>query len=168
MAQMERAAPGITGLFGQAFDVTGEMLQGIVPADVQQQIQADTAAAALGAGVSGAPFMGSQYARNLGLTSLDLINRGMSNLLQLTPATQAAFTAEPFQIAGELPGLEALYSREVSQEQAKAATAQARAGLAAARAGYGTGSQNVSIPSGGGGGGGYFETTPKGTGAWGI
>ena len=132
IGQMETAAPGITGLFGDAFDVTGQMLAGIVPEDVQAQIQNDVAAAALGAGTYGSQFGGSQYARNLGLTSLDLINRGIGSLLQLTPAAQQAFTVQNFDIGAEIPGLEALYQSEVNREQAKAATASEQAQIAQA------------------------------------
>jgi len=132
IGQMEAASPGITALFGDAFDVTGEMLAGIIPEDVQAQIQNDVAARALGAGAAGSGFGANQYARNLGLTSLDLINRGIGSLLQLTPATQQAFTVQNFDIGAEIPGLEALYTSQVNQEQAKAATASEQAQLAQA------------------------------------
>ena len=72
--------PGFSSSIGQAGQNISSELQGQIPTDVAQQIQSSTAAQALTGGFGGSGLMGNTLARNLGLTSLDLMNQGQSSL----------------------------------------------------------------------------------------
>jgi hypothetical protein len=91
-SMLNQAFPGYQTLFNQAATNTGQLLQGQVPSDVQNQIQRFAAQQALGSGGYGAgPIApgaglggvaggtaGTIAARNLGLTSLGLQQQGTS------------------------------------------------------------------------------------------
>ena len=72
--------PGWSGAATQAGKNITSELQGQIPTDVAQQIQSSTAAQALTGGFGGSGLMGNTLAKNLGLTSLQLMNQGQSSL----------------------------------------------------------------------------------------
>ena len=83
LAQLEKILPGYgaslsagkattDALFGQA----SQLLAGEIPQDVQDQIQRSSAYTALRGGYQGSPMARALTARDLGLTSLDLMGRG--------------------------------------------------------------------------------------------
>jgi hypothetical protein len=125
----EMAQPGVTQQFGMANQQISQMLQGAMPQDVIDQIQSNVAARSLSGGVAGSGFAANQYARNLGLTSLDLIGRGLGSLLQVTPQQQALFGTETVDIEQNIPGLTDIYSSQASQAMSRAQTAQELYGL---------------------------------------
>ena len=72
--------PGWSGAATQAGKNITSELQGQIPTDVAEQIQSSTAAQALTGGFGGSGLMGNTLAKNLGLTSLQLMNQGQSSL----------------------------------------------------------------------------------------
>lgn len=75
---LEQAIPGYASLTGKVTSVIGSEVAGQIPKDVSAQVQLSDAAKALAGGYSGAGMHGNLVARDLGLTSLDLTQRGLS------------------------------------------------------------------------------------------
>jgi hypothetical protein len=79
-SQYQLNLPNYSGMLNSATTNAGQELQGQVPADVQRQLQ--TAAAergVAGGGGANSPNTNAAYLQALGLTSLDMNNRGMSD-----------------------------------------------------------------------------------------
>ncbi len=83
MGSMTKAIPQFANILKAGGETTakmlstaGEELAGIVPQDVQDQLRRSTAFTNLMAGTAGAPMGAANQARNLGLTSLDMIQKG--------------------------------------------------------------------------------------------
>lgn len=83
LGALDTAVPGFTDILKQggvdAQTLLKEALpleQGQIPADVAQQVTRSSAFQSLGAGTLGGPMGSALAARNLGLTSLDLMNQG--------------------------------------------------------------------------------------------
>lgn len=75
---METAYPGITGLKNLGTEQIGSFLRGEVPEDVRRQLQRTAAERGATTGTAGSPFNKALEARDLGLTSLNLIQGGLS------------------------------------------------------------------------------------------
>ena len=75
---METAYPGITNLKKTGTEQIQSFLRGEIPQDVSEQIQRVGAEKAAAGGVGGSPFAKAITARDLGLTSLSLIQGGLS------------------------------------------------------------------------------------------
>ena len=153
----EAAQPGITQQFATAGNQISQMLQGAVPQDVIDRLQSNVAARSLGAGVPGSGFAGSQFARTLGLTSLDMIGQGIGQLMGITPVQQGVFGVEPVDISADIPGTTDYFNQLLGQELSRSQVELALYGLDVSREGAGTGGATGGGTSGGGGGG-YFET----------
>ena len=155
----EAAMPGVSRMFETAGGQVQQMLQGQVPQDVIDRLQSNVAARALSGGVPGSGFAGSQFARTLGLTSLDMIGRGISGMLGITPVAQETFGVPLTDIQADIPGLTDIYYNQLGQELARSQTELALLGLDVSRAG-------ASAAGGvGGGGGGGTTVTYSGMGA---
>lgn len=89
--------PAFDASYAQAGQNNRSFLAGQLPDDVIRQLQQNAAEFGLNAGVSGSQLQSYQGLRNLGLTSLDLMNRGQQNLLSLTGGTPTAGTMNPAQ-----------------------------------------------------------------------
>jgi hypothetical protein len=74
---METAYPGITNLRNLGTQQIGSFLRGEIPEDVSRQLRRISAEQSAGAGTSGSPFSKALEARDLGLTSLSLIQGGL-------------------------------------------------------------------------------------------
>jgi hypothetical protein len=116
--QLEQFQPGAaqqrkqaTTQIGQAMDVISQYLKGEVPQDVKDQIMRNVAESA-GAGFNpatagqagGFQAAQGQFARNLGLTSLDIQRQGLAAIPSVQGTAQnwqqlaRAFTAEPLDV----------------------------------------------------------------------
>lgn len=91
----ETAIPGFRDILAMGGQTTKQMLSaaeselsGQIPQDVQQQIQRSTAFQSLMGGTAGSPMAGALTARDLGLTSLDLISQGANLAGQAGNAAQ--------------------------------------------------------------------------------
>lgn len=75
---METAYPGITNLRNLGTAQIGSFLRGEIPEDVSRQLRQISAEKSAGLGTAGSPFSKALEARDLGLTSLSLIQGGLS------------------------------------------------------------------------------------------
>lgn len=75
---METAYPGITNLKKTGTEQIQAFLHGEIPKDVSEQVQRIGAEKAAAGGTQGSPFAKALTARDLGLTSLSLIQGGLS------------------------------------------------------------------------------------------
>jgi hypothetical protein len=141
--QLEQFQPGAAqqrqqaqGQIGQAMDVISNYLRGEVPQDIREQIMRNVAESA-GAGFNpatagqagGFQAAQGQFARNLGLTSLDIQGRGLAAIPSIQGTAQnwqqlaRAFTAD----------VRAAEPLDVGRLQLGYGTAQAEIGLQKAR-----------------------------------
>jgi hypothetical protein len=82
---MDRSIPGFADILSAGGDLTKKMqgiaaeeLGGQIPQDVVDQLTRSTAYQNLTSGIFGGPMGAANQARNLGLTSLDMIQKGMA------------------------------------------------------------------------------------------
>lgn len=73
------AIPNYDQLVSGVSSSIGSFLKGEIPQDVSEQIQRSDAAKALGGGFGGSGMHGNLVARDLGLTSLNLVDKGISS-----------------------------------------------------------------------------------------
>lgn len=78
-AQLERALPGFKNLRDTGTGVIASELRGEIPLDVQRGIERRAAESGISMGTSGSQFSKFDAARNLGLTSLELTQRGLNS-----------------------------------------------------------------------------------------
>lgn len=76
---LSQAIPGFDQLRGNVQNTINQEIAGQLPADVQQQIQSSTAASAVAGGYAGSDLARNLTARDLGLTSLNLTQQGLSS-----------------------------------------------------------------------------------------
>jgi hypothetical protein len=137
----EKAIPGFADILSEGGADTASLLgeaapliRGELPPDVQSQVLRSSAYKNLMSG-GGGQFLGSLQARDLGLTSLDLMNKG-ANLL--TAGGNAAQRWQELAKSEMLPPSASLYSPQwfsefmARQNAAKQATQQLRFNVAAA------------------------------------
>lgn len=79
MESLEELFPGARAIIEQASGNIQSQLRGELPADVENQVRQFAAEANVGSGVGGSQFGGYRTARDLGLTSLNLQERGMTS-----------------------------------------------------------------------------------------
>lgn len=84
LGMMNRSIPGFSDILAQGGTLTktlqslsAEELAGKIPQDVVDQVTRSSAFQNLGSGLLGGPMGDANTARNLGLTSLDMINQGI-------------------------------------------------------------------------------------------
>jgi hypothetical protein len=93
---LEQSFPGFTAQRQNALGTADDFLSGNIPQDVSDQVQRSAAARSLGGGTAGSGFHRNLVARDLGLTSLGLKDKGLSWLSALrgmapTVTPQSAF-----------------------------------------------------------------------------
>lgn len=101
-SMLNQAFPGYQAMFNTAAGNAGQLLQGNVPTDVQQQIQRSAAQQSIASGGYGAGYgagagtgtTGAISARNLGLTSLQLQQQGTSQFQGLMQTASQYMTPQ--------------------------------------------------------------------------
>jgi hypothetical protein len=132
--------PGWQNMFNQMQTNTNQLLQGQVPADVQQQIQRSAAFSSLMSGAGGGAGTGGTgaiTARDLGLTSLNLQQTGFGQGQNLL-AMGRGLTPQPINPLSLLPLSDLINATEWSKSayfQANEAAFNARSAAASAGAG---------------------------------
>lgn len=86
-AALETAIPGYGKLQADRVGQVGAMVRGEIPDDVSRQVFRKGAAKSLEGGYGGTEFGRNLVARDLGLTSLDIIGRGLSGASDLVTST---------------------------------------------------------------------------------
>lgn len=77
---LEQAIPGYSSIAKTISGNIASEVSGQIPTDVQQQVENLTAGQALAGGYAGSGAHGALVARDLGLTSLDLTQQGLSSM----------------------------------------------------------------------------------------
>lgn len=88
---LQSIIPGYSGMVSSATSNIASELQGQVPNDVSAQVQDSAAAKALGGGYGGSGAHGDLVARDLGLTSLNLTQQGLSSFESWTQMSDALY-----------------------------------------------------------------------------
>lgn len=76
-SMLEGAAPGYKEMLGSLRDRTNQFLSGEIPEDVMGNVERSAAHRALSGGYGGSGMARNLVARDLGLTSLDMIGKGL-------------------------------------------------------------------------------------------
>jgi len=166
---LRQAIPDIDKIKTRASGNIASLLAGEVPDDVQSQIQNNAAAKALGGGFAGGGMHRNLVARDIGLTSLDLMNRGQSSAdrwLRTSRATTMApqmsvtsmFFTPSQRLAHETGERDREFSRNLLKSEIDAlptgmASVFQAMGTAQLGSGASTGGALGSLIGGGGGGG---------------
>ena len=79
MKQLEKALPGYGALLAKGTETIGSQLRGEIPEDVSRAISQATAERSRAGGYAGSEVGRNLTARDLGLTSLDITNRGLAS-----------------------------------------------------------------------------------------
>jgi hypothetical protein len=176
--QVGAVDPNLLGAIGQEGRNIASLAQGLIPEDVLDVIQNQTAARNIGGFGGTAPdIIRNAQGRNLGLTSLDLQRQGAERLGAQSGNIRQNLTGPLFDIAQNIPNLESLFNASTSQALANAAERERQANLEIAQEAAGIGSRggstiNQGVPSfpargpsapGFAGGGGSFVGPTRGT-----
>lgn len=97
---LEQSMPGFTSARNNALGTAEDYLAGQLPKDVQDQVQRNAAARALSGGYGGSPMHGNLVARDFGLTSLNLQDKGLSWLQALRGISPAVSPQSAFNFTG--------------------------------------------------------------------
>lgn len=84
LSMFERALPGYGQMLQKQMQTTGSMLKGQIPKDVSEMVARSAAVRALSGGYGGAGMHRNLLARDLGLTSLGLMQQGEGSLARWT------------------------------------------------------------------------------------
>lgn len=128
LAAVRRMIPNFDKIMGSV----NEQAAGGIPKDVQNVVTSNAAAKALGGGFAGSKMHGNLVARDLGLTSLDMMERGMSSAqrwLSMSPAptdVRAMFVTPTQQFAA----LEGKFQRDLLEQKILASPDPAKRGRA--------------------------------------
>jgi hypothetical protein len=91
---LNRMIPGFSDLVKKGLETSGQMMSGELPQDVQDQIMRSDAFQSMMGGFSGSSMARNLTARDLGLTSLDLIGKGGSAMQQWSKLAETSY--DPF------------------------------------------------------------------------
>ncbi len=99
LASLQAAIPGYQSMVGQTAQNIQANLEGRIPEDVQRALERATASRAVGGGFSGSQFGRNLTARDLGLTSLQLMNQGVQQSNQFLANARQNLTAPQFDVS---------------------------------------------------------------------
>lgn len=122
---LDKVMPGWKDMFGQANVNAAALLRGAIPTDVSQMVQRNAAQTALTGGFAGTAATGALTARDLGLTSLQLQQTGLSEFEQLLQTTRNYLMPQPIDPLSLLP-LNTLVSASEFQKQGELSNALAK------------------------------------------
>jgi hypothetical protein len=99
LKSLQAAVPGYQEMVGQTSANIQANLAGQIPEDVQRAIQRAGASRAVAGGVAGSQFGRNLTARDLGLTSLQLMNQGVQQSNQFLANARQNLTAPQFDVS---------------------------------------------------------------------
>lgn len=95
---LDRALPGYRGMRDEAGSKISSWLKGEIPEDISALVQNNAAARALGGGYAGSGQGRNLLARDLGLTSMDVVGRGLSAFERWTAVGSRFMMAPQFDV----------------------------------------------------------------------
>lgn len=98
-ALLEKILPGYTAMRDQGSKNTQSLLRGEIPQDVQDKVRRNSAFQSLIGGYGGSGMSKSLTARDLGLTSLDLMGKGENSAQRWAGLTEGAVS--PFSVTAK-------------------------------------------------------------------
>lgn len=107
--------PDFQGITATASSNIASMLRGEVPSDVSTAVQNSAAARALGGGYAGSGMGRNLVARDLGLTSLDLTQRGLSSAQSWMTTMNSIYQPSMMNLASMFISPEQMYATENEQ-----------------------------------------------------
>jgi hypothetical protein len=116
---LRKSIPGYDNLLSKTRGVIDSQLSGEIPQDVQDQIQRSGAVRSIGGGYGGSGMNRNLVARDLGLTSLDLTNRGLDSASKWIATARQSLTPQLFDITSMFIKPETLIQNEWNNEQSK-------------------------------------------------
>lgn len=163
---LRRVMPGYDQLVGQSSDNINALLRGEIPDDVSQQVQTNAAVQALAGGYAGSGFHGNLLGRDLGITSLGLMQQGENSALRWISTMDQLFAPGVMNVGSMFISPEMQYQANANEWGVKwlrnqidamgdplmTAVGQMIGGIGDAAASYFVGSA-ATQPSGSGGGG---------------
>lgn len=96
---LEQVIPNYKAITGQVSTNIGQLVQGQIPTDVSQAVQESAAASAVGGGYAGSEAQRNLVARDLGLTSLDLTQRGLASAESWMQTANQIYAPGQFNVA---------------------------------------------------------------------
>lgn len=162
LKRLESVMPGASEALKKSGATALDLVSGIIPQDVIDNIRNNNAAWQVSSGAGDYGVGNARLSRSLGLTSLDLKNQGLSQLGATANLARGAFMPTLVGTETNIPNLSDSYNNEATKALAQMEQDRFNQNLALAREGIGRG--NVGGGSGGGisrGGGGY-STNPTG------
>lgn len=99
LESLQAAIPGYGQMVGKTAENIQANLAGQIPEDVQRAIQRATASRAVAGGFAGSQFGRNLTARDLGLTSLQLMNQGVQQSNQFLANARQNLTAPQFDVS---------------------------------------------------------------------
>ena len=99
MKQLRAAIPGYDAIVSGQSNLVQSQLKGEIPKDVQDAISRRASERNLFQGTSGSQFGRNLEARDLGLTSMDITNRGFANAMSFLQSTKAMTAAPTFDVS---------------------------------------------------------------------
>jgi hypothetical protein len=112
---LNRSIPGYSAMSGKAASNISSELSGEIPQDVQDAIQNNAAAKALGGGFSGGGMHGNLVARDLGLTSLDLTQKGLNSFESWTKTAASLYEPSMMSVSSMFVTPEQMYKADNEQ-----------------------------------------------------
>lgn len=116
---LNNAIPGFSQLTGNVQSTINSEIAGELPADVQQRIQSSTAANAFAGGYAGSDLARNLTARDLGITSLNLTQQGLSSAQSWIQQMNNLFSPGMLNVSGMFvtPGQQAAFDVQQQQQQ---------------------------------------------------
>lgn len=115
LKQLRGILPDLDKQIGAQSNLISDLLAGVIPHDVSEQVQSSAAARALGAGIGGSNRHGNLLARDLGLTSLGLQSQGMDSFNRWLAQGRQYLTAPQFDVSSMFVSPTQMY--QVSSEE---------------------------------------------------
>ena len=155
--------PGWSDMANQSSKNTASELKGEIPTDVSQALQSSDAAKALTGGFGGSGLSGNMTAKDLGLTSLNLMQQGQSSLESWTSMVDNMFAPGQFNVSSmfvdpqteftdTMQNQEQQFSQQWLSNQVESMANPEATGLWSMLSGMGSGMMSGGGNSGGGGG----------------
>lgn len=114
---LEQAIPGYDAMAAQSSKNIGSLLKGEIPTDVAVAVQNSAAARSLTGGFGGSGLAGNLTARDLGLTSLDLMGTGFSMEQSWMNLANSIYAPHMMSVASMFISPEQQFQADVLNEQ---------------------------------------------------